>query len=78
MYDLKQKIRIHNDKHDYTINSEMFMNPSPYTMPEISSVPRAFQMFRCLALRHLVVINLDNRVSGIITRKDFVHNTIAN
>lgn len=52
----------------------MFMNPSPYTVPEISSVPRSFQMFRCLALRHLIVVDSDNRVSGLITRKDFVHN----
>ncbi len=69
----KQKIEIKNDKRDYTINSEMFMNPSPYTVPEISSVPRTFQMFRCLALRHLIVVDSNNRVSGLITRKDFVH-----
>lgn len=50
------------------------MNPSPFTVPEISSVPRAFQMFRCLALRHLIVVDSNNRVSGLITRKDFVHN----
>lgn len=68
------KIEIKDSKSDYTINSEMFMNPSPYTVPEISSVPRTFQMFRCLALRHLIVVDSNNRVSGLITRKDFVHN----
>ncbi|KAJ6641311.1 H(+)/Cl(-) exchange transporter 7 [Pseudolycoriella hygida] len=69
------KINIIDDRSDYTINSEMFMNPSPHTVPEISSVNRSFQMFRCLALRHLIVVDANNCVSGLITRKDFVHNT---
>ncbi|KAG4067704.1 hypothetical protein HA402_005476 [Bradysia odoriphaga] len=68
------KIEIKDSKSDFTINSEMFMNPTPYTVPEMSTVPRTFQMFRCLALRHLIVVDSNNRVSGVITRKDFVHN----
>lgn len=57
----------------FTINLEMFMNPSPYTVPETTSAPRLFRLFRALGLRHLVVVNLENRVSGIITRKDLIH-----
>jgi chloride channel 7 len=57
---------------NYTINLEVFMNPTPYHINEFSSVPRAFQLFRALGLRHLVVVNADNQVSGIISRKDFL------
>lgn len=67
-------INIHEDKtlHNYHINMKMFMNPSPYSVHERTSVPRAFQIFRALGLRHLLVVNNDNHVKGIITRKDLI------
>lgn len=55
-----------------TIDLEVFMNQSPYVIRELTSVPRAFMLFRALGLRHLVVVDADNHVSGIITRKDFL------
>lgn len=55
-----------------TIVLQIFMNHSPYVIREITSVPRAFMLFRALGLRHLVVVDADNHVSGIITRKDFL------
>lgn len=48
------------------------MNPSPYSVNPDTSVPRLFQLFRAVGLRHLVVVTQDNRVRGIITRKDFL------
>lgn len=57
---------------DYTINMEVCMNKSPYSVPEVASVPRAFMLFRAVGLRHLIVIDEDNHVRGIITRKDFL------
>lgn len=67
-------IHIHEDKtlHNYHINLRMFMNPTPYCVKEETSVPRVFQMFRALGLRHLVIVDSDNRVRGIVTRKDFL------
>lgn len=67
-------IPIVNRKADqqYTVDLEIFMNPSPYTVNQLTSVPRIFMLFRALGLRHLVVVNADNHVSGIITRKDFL------
>lgn len=56
----------------YTINLEVFMNPSPYTVNQLTSVPRIFMLFRALGLRHLIVVDADNHVAGIITRKDFL------
>lgn len=67
-------IKLSNDKHayKYTINMEIFMNPSPYTVNKLTSVPRIFMLFRALGLRHLCVVDDDNHVTGIITRKDFL------
>lgn len=67
-------IRISKDMSDsnYTINMEIFMNPSPYSINQLTSVPRIFMLFRALGLRHLCVIDADNHVTGIITRKDFL------
>ncbi|KAL7051504.1 hypothetical protein ACKWTF_004484 [Chironomus riparius] len=67
-------IKLSNDKlaYKYTINMEIFMNPSPYKVHQATSVPRIFMLFRALGLRHLVVVNDDNHVTGIISRKDFL------
>jgi chloride channel 7 len=61
-----------NAAKNYTINMEIFMNPSPYTVNQLTSVPRIFMLFRALGLRHLLVVNADNIITGIITRKDFL------
>ncbi|XP_035792210.1 H(+)/Cl(-) exchange transporter 7-like isoform X1 [Anopheles albimanus] len=57
---------------DFTVNMSIFMNPSPHSVEEGTSVPRLFQLFRALGLRHLIVVSVENRVRGIITRKDFL------
>ncbi|XP_058053621.1 H(+)/Cl(-) exchange transporter 7 [Anopheles bellator] len=57
---------------DFSVNMSMFMNRSPYSVEEGTSAPRLFQLFRALGLRHLIVVSPENRVRGIITRKDFL------
>ncbi|KAL9957142.1 hypothetical protein ACROYT_G038744 [Oculina patagonica] len=47
-----------------------FMNPVPYTVNENASLLRAFRLFRALGLRHIVVVNENNEVVGMVTRKD--------
>lgn len=46
------------------------MNPSPVTVQYDCAVGRVYTLFRALGLRHLVVTTRDNRVAGIITRKE--------
>lgn len=65
-------VKLSKLSHKYTINMEIFMNPSPYIVNQLTSVPKAFTLFRTLGLRHLVVTDDDNHVTGIITRKDFL------
>nr|CDS33533.1 H():Cl() exchange transporter 7 [Hymenolepis microstoma] len=47
-----------------------YMNPSPYSVLERMSMTRVFALFRRLGLRHLPVVDKNNHVRGIITRKD--------
>ncbi|TMW42563.1 hypothetical protein DOY81_012357 [Sarcophaga bullata] len=61
------------DKVNFTVNLDIFMNPSPVCSREHDPVPKIFNKFRALGLRHLIVVNSENRVSGIITRKDFLY-----
>lgn len=46
-----------------------YLNPTPYTVPMHASLPRTFQLFRALGLRHLIVTDDNNEVVGMITRK---------
>uniref|UniRef100_H2Z226 Chloride channel protein n=1 Tax=Ciona savignyi TaxID=51511 RepID=H2Z226_CIOSA len=59
-----------------------FLNPSPYTVyeqynqhsntsvPQNATLPRIFRLFRALGLRHLVVLDDDYKVVGMVSRKD--------
>ena len=46
------------------------MDTAPYTIHESSSVQRCYRFFRTMGLRHLVVLNSNHCVTGIITRQD--------
>ena len=51
-----------------------YMNATPHTVLIQSPVPRTFRLFRSLGLRHLVVLDRQNAVKGIITREDLTPN----
>lgn len=65
-------VKLDNDKIEHTVNLDIFMNPSPIRVNQVDSVPRIFRTFRALGLRHMIVIDRENRVTGIITRRDFL------
>ena len=48
------------------------MNACPYTVYANSKLTKVFRLYRGMALRHVPVINLDNEVVGIITRKELM------
>ncbi|KAL7748494.1 hypothetical protein RI367_006189 [Sorochytrium milnesiophthora] len=48
-----------------------YSNLSPHSVQETCTASKAYKLFRSLGLRHLVVVNEENRVVGIITREDF-------
>uniref|UniRef100_A0A673Z4Q9 Chloride channel protein n=1 Tax=Salmo trutta TaxID=8032 RepID=A0A673Z4Q9_SALTR len=58
-----QSIHISQDERECMMDLTEFMNPTPYTVPQETSLPRVFKLFRALGLRHLVVVDSENRVS---------------
>ncbi|XP_074647081.1 H(+)/Cl(-) exchange transporter 7-like [Tubulanus polymorphus] len=64
--------QIHISRHEREcyIDLRPYMNPAPYLVLETMSLPRLFKLFRGLGLRHTVVIDHQNNVIGIVTRKD--------
>ncbi|XP_029365139.1 H(+)/Cl(-) exchange transporter 7 isoform X3 [Echeneis naucrates] len=65
-----QSIHVSQDERECMMDLTEFMNPTPYTVPQETSLPRVFKLFRALGLRHLVVVDDENRVVGLVTRKD--------
>ncbi|XP_053569112.1 chloride channel protein C-like [Bombina bombina] len=54
------------------INLEPYINMSAVSVPAHFSLHRTYVVFRTLGLRHLIVVDLQNRAIGIITRKDLI------
>ncbi|XP_040289045.1 chloride channel protein C-like [Bufo bufo] len=54
------------------INLEPYINKSAVSVQAHFSLQRAYIVFRTLGLRHLTVVDLQNRAVGMITRKDLI------
>eukprot|EP00879_Flechtneria_rotunda_P004542 GHRR01004797.1.p1 GENE.GHRR01004797.1~~GHRR01004797.1.p1 ORF type:complete len:1031 (+),score=332.52 GHRR01004797.1:561-3653(+) len=61
------------DLRNLYIDMRSYMNRSPFTVRRDCSASRAHQAFVLLGLRHLVVVDAQNRIVGIVTRKDLDH-----
>jgi len=53
-----------------------YMDTAPYSINASASVQRCYRFFRTMGLRHLVVLDNDHRVTGIITRKDIAEHRL--
>ncbi|CAG0915205.1 unnamed protein product [Notodromas monacha] len=69
-----QKRMFSSKELSYTLDLQPYLNPAPNTVSPEESFPRAYQLFRGLGLRHLVVID-SSQVVGMITRKDLARVT---
>jgi len=49
------------------------MHLTPHVIHYKATLLRVFQIFRTMGLRHLLVVKADNKVVGIITRKDLAN-----
>ena len=61
-----------------TIDLNPYMNQSPYSVLNCTPLPRIFNLFRALGLRHLLVVNDCNQVVGVVTRKNIVKYRVWN
>jgi chloride channel 7 len=53
-----------------------YMDTAPFTINASSSVQRCYRFFRTMGLRHLIVLDNDHKVTGIITRKDITEHRL--
>jgi hypothetical protein len=58
------------------IDLRPYLNPTPHTVHVHLPVATAFQEFKALALRHMLVVNDCHDVVGIITRHDLLETNI--
>mmetsp|Transcript_1158 Transcript_1158/g.1880 ORF Transcript_1158/g.1880 Transcript_1158/m.1880 type:complete len:856 (-) Transcript_1158:190-2757(-) len=52
------------------IDLRPYMDTAPYSINQSASVQRCYRQFRTMGLRHMVVVDSDHLVVGMITRKD--------
>ena len=55
---------------DHWIDLRPYMNPQPFLVPDDFSFSRCYKLFRSVGTRHILVINDQHVISGIITRYD--------
>nr|XP_045599968.1 H(+)/Cl(-) exchange transporter 7-like [Procambarus clarkii] len=67
-----EEVDLNPEDMNCTVDIRPFYNPSPYSVIACTSLPRMFNLFRALGLRHLVVVDDNNIVVGMVTRKDLV------
>jgi CBS domain-containing protein len=53
------------------------MDPAPTALNEGTSVRRCYMLFRTMGLRHMVVVDGDLMVKGLITRGDLNEHRLA-
>jgi hypothetical protein len=49
-----------------------YTNESAFSVRDTFSLHRAYMLFRTMSLRHLIVTDADNRVVGVLTRRDLM------
>ena len=59
------------------LQQDAYLNRSVCKVDQCFSLYRTYQLFRTLGLRHLLVTDKNNRIVGIITRKDLMAFNIA-
>ena len=72
---LLEQIKTSGDK-SLRINLARYVNRSAISIPETFSLQRTYTMFRVMGLRHLTIVNTDNRVTGIVTRRDLQNSNL--
>lgn len=65
-------IPLTTEEREMYIDLRPYMNLSPTMMRETTSFSEAYHIFRTMGLRHLVIVDSQAEVSGIITRKDLL------
>eukprot|EP01119_Soliformovum_irregulare_P023076 TRINITY_DN7_c2_g1_i4.p1 TRINITY_DN7_c2_g1~~TRINITY_DN7_c2_g1_i4.p1 ORF type:complete len:286 (-),score=97.61 TRINITY_DN7_c2_g1_i4:73-930(-) len=65
-----QDVNVTPEEMQYFINLAPYYNVRPATLSPETLGTRTYDLFRTLGLRHLVIVDSENKVVGMVTRKD--------
>jgi len=68
-----EDLQIPPEDYDKYVDLSPYLNPSPYTVLQESTLSRVFRLFRTMGLRHLIVTNRKHELVGMVTRKDLAN-----
>jgi len=71
-HELLNQTQLVSERRAGQLNLAEFVNRSSLPLPHWFSLHRTYLIFRTLGLRHLTVVDGDNKVVGILTRKDLM------
>lgn len=70
-------IEVFEADRELLVDLRPYANTAPYSIQETASVQRAYNLFRSLGLRFLVVVNRYNQCVGTISRDDLTNESLA-
>jgi len=72
-----EDIKVTDTERDLYIDLRPYTNTAPHTVKETTSITRAYELFRAIGLRILIVTNKYNQCVGTITRDDLIPEALA-
>jgi len=71
------QIHVSPQEREYTLDLRPIMNRTPSTVLHSTPLPQMFRQFRALGLRHLLVVNDEGEVVGMVSRKDLARHKVV-
>jgi len=71
------QIHVSTQERSYTMDLRPIMNNTPHTVLHSTPLPQMFLQFRALGLRHLLVVNDEGELVGIVSRKDLARHRVV-
>ena len=69
-YSTIKEVKVSKLELTYWVDLRSYFDPNPFTVSSGTSVQRAYRLFRTMGIRHLVVLDNEHKVVGIVTRQD--------
>jgi len=75
-YPKMSEIDLHPEEMNHWLDLRAYMDTAVYSINESSSIQKCYRFFRTMGLRHLVVVDGDHLVTGMITRHDITEHRL--
>lgn len=75
-YPAVDDIKLTQEEMNFWLDLRPYMDTAPYSINQSASVQRCYRQFRTMGLRHMVVVDSDHLVVGMVTRKDITEHKL--